>query len=281
MPTRTRATKKCGKRRSLRGIIIPEAIDRESRLISQVLLSCEEHLIPTTDLKEQERRASIMREGGRLFLLGCALLVKEFHRDHYREILSAAREWTSARFAGRNHQFAVRRIDRFAAFEAFFGGPLYVAAYDGLKTRLRATWRERFVPVSVKVPRFVSRSGRYGEAQYIGTQRRNAIIQSRAASLQVAIQTVLGSHVRLQPMTARRIARSSAGPGDAALASLAALCNKSRRTMKAHLGAARKLLKRANQIAKVLDARGWKSLATGGQVLASQAPGVRSGTPSR
>ena len=281
MPRNTRATKKGGARRSLRDIVTSEAIDRESRSISQLLLSCEEHVMPTTDLKEQERRASIVREGGRQFLLGCAVLVKEFHRDQYGEILSATQQWTTARLEGRKRDFVVRRIDRFAAFEAFFGGPIYVAAYDALKKRLRDAWRKRSVRESVKTPRFASRSRRYGEAQYIGTQRRNAVMQFRAAALQVAIPAVLGADVQLHPVAARRIARSSAGHGDAALASLAALRNKSPRTMKAHLIAARKFLKRADQVRKALDARGWSSLAPDGHVIVSQVPRIPSRTPGR
>jgi hypothetical protein len=237
--------------------------------------------MPTVDEKELQRRASLLGEGLRRFLIACALVVKEFHRDHYGAILNAACRWATAGLGGRECNFVIKRIGGFAAFEAFFGGPLYVAAYDALEARLQPVWRERSIPASVKSPRFVRRSGRYGEAQYAGVQRRNAIIRFRAAELQAAVPVTLGPDIQLDDAAALRIARSSAGPGAAALACLAAVLKKSPSAMKVQLIAARKFLKRAAQVGRALDERGWSSVGPDGNVILSQAPRVPAGTLAR
>jgi hypothetical protein len=265
-------------RRSLRHIVNPERIRQEHKRISRDLWRLEEHVLPPTDEGELERRRTVLTAALLNLSLACAVYVKDVHPDHFWSISAATDRWVMARLEGRECEFVVRRPNAGHAFQAFFGGPVLVSAYDALKEKLRRAWREQRLPLSVKTPRFVSRSGRYGEAQHIGADRFRRTRQLRAQALGVAVREVLGEEAVLPDKAFARIALTTMAPGEAALAALAVVLKMSRPTIRKKLLAGRKLLRRATAVSEVLRQRGWSSLAPDGKVIPSQLPRIPAGT---
>jgi hypothetical protein len=216
--------------------VTAERVEAESQSVESFLRSLEHEFPPPKDEAEVRRRSSIFNEVAGNLLMGSLIAVREFMPAHARALTRAAQRFGEAKLAGGTPKFAVRGGYKDRSFVETLGGVSLVALHEKITEGLRAIWKLGPTLNDV-VPswRFVSPTGRYGERQHRGYQRRQAILRTRADTLQAVIRKLTRDKVLINDPTARRLVQSCKGPADLSLAAIAELTGKSKRTVKAHL----------------------------------------------
>lgn len=154
--------------RRLSELVTTETVEAEQRNLREIIVRGLEHrLLPATDEQETHRRASIHSEVLTYVLVSSFVALKEFMPSQVRALVSAAMRFGEARLAGSTPRFVVRRIRADSGFFETLRLLMLVGLHDEITARLRASWKQE-PPSAVRSPRFVSRTGRYGERQYRG-----------------------------------------------------------------------------------------------------------------
>jgi hypothetical protein len=245
-------------RRRLSKLLTTERIKAELQHLNVWLTSLDHRLPPPKDEDERCRRAVILNEMLMHLLVGCLVTVKEFMPSYYRALAVAASGFRETKLASGQGVFTVRHVRARGGLFETVRLMMLVALHDGIKARLQPVWRqEPRVDDRVRSPRFVSRTGRYGERQYRGNQRRLAMDRSRAAALQTAIQELTQGNVPIDTSTALRMVRHSKGPADVSLAFLGTLTKQPKRSVKALVIEGRKRMVEGAKIRAALSQRGY------------------------
>ena len=238
-------------------MVTTETVEAEQRNLREIIVRNLEHrLPPATDEQETHRRASIYSEVLTYVLVGSFVALKGFMPSQVRALVSAAMRFGEASLAGGIPRFVVRRVPTDSGFFETLRLLMLVGLHEEITARLRANWKHE--PRSaVRSPRFVSRTGRYGESQYRGAQRRRAIDRSRAAVLQAAIHELTRGEAEIDDVTAARLVGASKGPADLSLAALAEVTEQPKRTVKADVSKGRKREADGGKFRAMLELRGW------------------------
>lgn len=230
---------------ALATVVTTEAVNEERILLRLALRPNQAQPLPPTHRAAAGRAVS---EAAGVVGLAALVWLKQTQMEVYAALVDAGSRYAVNRLTTGAKTLDIRRPIRGKSLARWAAAPRLCQLHQVVQAHLRAAWREQpSVPVS---PRFGSAGpGQpYGAQQNLGTRKRNARLDARAA----AVESVLAAlQVPVTQPVARKWVTTLGTPGPVALQILAHIIRKEPRTAKAMLQEARRFVGRTTKFPPV------------------------------
>ena len=222
-----------------------EAINEERIMLRLALRPNRDQPLPP---KHRAAAGRAVSEAAGVVGLAALVWLKQTQMDVYAALVDAGSRYAVNRLTTRAKTIDIRRPLRGKSLARWAAAPRLCQLHQAVQAHLRAAWREQ--PSVSSSPRFGSAGpGQpYGTQQNLGTRKRNARLDARAA----AVESVLAAlQVPVTQPVARQWVATLGTPGPVALQILGHIIRKEPRTAKAMLQEARRFVGRTTKFPPV------------------------------